>query len=175
MSKECSICKEDLIDEVFMTCGSKHSFCFSCLLKYVESSRKLSNCPYCRGGDKFIIIPDIKSNESNEFYSLYNFKKNINIMQKVLSVNITNTCLVSENLLLFYIKNKKQLIMFNFLILNEFLENDIYPFIKWKTTNYMEDIDIGIGIFGGITEEFMGDHIGNIRDIIGRYNGGENN
>ncbi len=129
---ECSLCNEQMIDKVSMTCTAQHSFCFKCILKNIEVNSTLKTCPNCRGGDKFIVFPNISPNNlggSNDFYSLVYFTKSLPIIQKILNYQ-GNSCLISENILLFYIKNKKQIDIAHKLI-PDYKIDDLILLIKW--------------------------------------------
>lgn len=136
---ECPICANDLTDQVHMTCGAKHAFCFKCILKDIETNFELRKCPTCRGGDKFLIIDFNNVSVSDNFESLCYLKKSIPIIQSVLG---NNSCLISEKMLLFYIKNKKQIDIVHKLIENNYNLNDIVKLIKWSpsTNKAIDDI-----------------------------------
>jgi hypothetical protein len=107
---ECSICHEEVSDRVMMTCKAAHSFCFKCILIYVEKNMALKSCPNCRGGNKFIMIPtDNEETETEtsifDFYSLRSFKESLSILQKIKKLDSDNSCLVPESVLLLYIRN----------------------------------------------------------------------
>ncbi len=130
---ECSVCFNQIVDKIFMTCSSQHSFCFKCILQNIEANSELKSCPNCRGGDKFIMLTnDLNTTGANGFYSLEYFKKSLPIMQKILGDSITiNTCLVSENILVCYVKNKKQLDIAHKLVsLGESIDA-IVAILKW--------------------------------------------
>ena len=156
---ECSICFNPIVDKVLMTCSTQHAFCFKCLLGIIEANSELKGCPNCRGGDKFIMLTT-EANSSG-FYSLDYFRKSLPILQKILGDNvIANTCLVSELILVCYVKNKKQLNIAHKLIssddtgrgLKEVIE-DIVPYIKWDEKKSIENI--GLEMIGGLAE-FLG-------------------
>jgi len=151
---ECSICYNQIVDKVYMTCSSQHPFCFKCILQNIETNSELKNCPNCRGGDKFIMINNTSNsgNSTSEgFYSLDYFKKSLPIIQKILGNSITiNTCLISEIILIFYIKNKNQIdVAHKLMSLGETLES-IINIIKWNDRKHYEDI--GIDMFGGLAQ-----------------------
>ncbi len=162
---ECSICFSQSVDKVSMTCSSQHSFCFKCLLQNIEANNKLKSCPNCRGGDKFIMLTPNPTTSgtpitsgTNGFYSLNYFKKSLPIMQKILKDNITiNTCLISEIILICYIKNKKQLEIAHKLLSLEESIDSIVSIIRWDERKNLEDI--GVEIFNGLATnglEFLG-------------------
>ena len=124
-----------------MTCSAKHPFCFKCLLLSVEATNELKNCPMCRGGDKYIKLENAEGQESSDFYTLSYFKKSIPILQKILNENISaNSCLVSEYLLINYVKNKKQLDIVLKLFAQDYKLSDLIPLIKWNERKSMDDI-----------------------------------
>jgi hypothetical protein len=150
---ECSICYNPIIDKVFMTCSSQHPFCFKCLLQNVEANSELKSCPNCRGGDKFIMLTNETIPSGTGFYSLDYFKKSLPILQKILGDSVTaNTCLISELILVCYVKNKKQLNIAHKLISSGDSIDDIVPFIKWDEKRSLEDI--GIEVVGGLVDFF---------------------
>ncbi len=133
--EDCPICHSEIKGKVFMTCSSKHAFCFECILKSVESSKELKNCPMCRGGgeNKYILIDSNTVDENPEnFYSISRFKKSFPIIQRILKVDVSqNSCLVSDKLLLTYVKNKKQL-EFADILSRTFPIDEIIPLIRWN-------------------------------------------
>jgi hypothetical protein len=152
---ECSICFNQIVDKVSMTCSGQHPFCFKCLLQNVEANSELKSCPNCRGGDKFIMLT-YNSNASgiNGFYSLDYFKKSLPIIQKILGDSVTvNTCLISEIILIFYVKNKKQLDAAHKLMSQGESIDSVVSILKWDEKRNIEDI--GIEMIGGLAE-FLG-------------------
>ncbi len=142
---ECSICHEIIIDKVFMTCSSQHSFCFKCILQGIELTGELKSCPNCRGPEgiekKFILLEkryiiNLDEDEQN-FYSLNYFKKSLPVLQRLTNLS-NNTCLLSEHVLSVYINNKKQLEFFYEVIKIGKQIDDIFNFIKWKYTHEHE-------------------------------------
>jgi hypothetical protein len=133
--EECPICQSEIKEKVSMTCSAKHSFCFECILKSVESCKELKNCPMCRGGgeNKSILLESesICKNSEN-FYSVSKFKKFIPIIQKILNTEekSQNSCLISDSVLLTYVKNKKQL-EFADILSKTYSIDEIFPLIKW--------------------------------------------
>ncbi len=132
--ENCSICHNVIIDKVFMTCMPRHEFCFSCIIKSVEATNQLKSCPLCRGGDKYIMIDNCV--ESMDENSLCMFKKMIPILRESLKIKETNSCLISEKLLVHFIRNKKQLKSARILLDNGLKPTDVVDMIKWN-----EDID----------------------------------
>lgn len=156
---ECSICHSEIVDKVYMTCMARHPYCFKCLLLSVETTNELKNCPLCRGGDKFIILENSDTPENNDFYSIYQFKKSIPILHKILSENVSsNSCLIPEYLLLNYVKNKKQIMLVNFLIEHDQKIDDIIPLIKWNDKKSIEELssDILNNIVNVATNDIFG-------------------
>lgn len=137
-TSECPICQETILDKISMTCNSQHSLCFKCLLENIEVNSELKSCPICRGGDKFIMFNNEQS-DIRGFYSIDYFKKSLPILQKILNNTVSNTCLISDILLITYVKNKKQLQIAHTLI--SFGQNidEIIPYINWKITNKLEN------------------------------------
>ncbi len=156
--EDCPICQSEIKEKVFMTCSSKHAFCFECILKSVESTKELKNCPMCRGGgeNKYILIESDKTDENQEnFYSISRFKKSMPIIQKILKVGVSqNSCLVSDKLLLAYVKNKKQL-DFTEVLSKNYTIDEIIPFIKWNRGHeFSGDLSDLMGAVA--TEVFLG-------------------
>lgn len=151
---ECSLCSEEMIDKVFMTCSTQHSFCFKCLLKSVEVNSELKSCPNCRGGDKFIMLTNNINTEINDFYSLNYFKKSLPILQKILNNGVTiNTCLISEILLVSYIKNKKQIEVCHKLLELDYKLDDLISLIKWNGKRNLEEI--GMEFLGNLATDLF--------------------
>lgn len=138
---DCSVCYNPIIDKVLMTCTSQHQFCFKCLLKNVEANLELKSCPNCRGGDKFIMLTNETESEDTGFYSLKYFKKSLPILKKILGDSVINSCLISEIILVYYVKNKKQLDIAHKLIIDNNMD-DIIPFIKWNKKRSFVEIDM---------------------------------
>lgn len=129
--EECPICYDkEGIDRVFLTCAAKHSICFKCALDGIEHNKKLNVCPLCKGGTKYIIIGD-SSAKLMDFYNLSYFKKLLPILIKIINDKSSNTCLISEDLLLSYIENKKQLEIASKLLDSGLSVDDIFNTIKW--------------------------------------------
>lgn len=158
---ECSICFGPIVDKVSMTCSSQHSFCFKCLLRAIEVTSELNSCPNCRGGDKYIMITNGTGPTGSGFYSLEYFKKSLPFLQKILGDSvIANTCLISEIILICYIKNQKQLNLAHKLLSNGIDDpisiDDIVPFIKWDEKRNLEDLG---EVIGGLAELFGMSHV----------------
>jgi hypothetical protein len=167
--EECSICQSTIIDKIHMTCSSRHPYCFECLLKSVETTLELKSCPLCRGGDKFIMLDNLETISSDNFYSLYMFKKSIPIIQKVMKEKQTNTCLISDKMLLFYVNNKIQL-EFSRILKEEYETDEIIPIIRWNSEtqgsnsnssdlgNFFSNIasELVFGQNGGHTPQYSG-------------------
>ncbi len=135
---ECNICREKIIDKVFMSCSSQHVFCFKCILLGVEVTSKLKNCPNCRGGNKYIIYSTVGNN--TDFYSLNYFKKSLPFLQKIINTPIVNTCLISESELLIYANNKKQFEAAYKLIENGYNMDDTLKLINWNRKTKSETV-----------------------------------
>jgi hypothetical protein len=156
---DCSICYSKIVDKVFMTCISQHPFCFKCLLRTVETNSELKGCPLCRGGDKYIMLTndniDTQIIPVDDFYSLTYFKKSLPILQKYLGDDVTvNTCLISEIMLLCYIKNIKQLDITHKLMTLNYKIDDIIPLIRWNGMKSIEET--GIEFVGNLFSELLG-------------------
>jgi len=157
MNTNCPICHSEITDKVHMTCKAMHSFCFKCILKCVEKTSKLTVCPLCRGGEKFIIL-DSNVRECDEFGSTCHLMKSVSILQKVLSMNLsTNSCIVSESLLINYIKNKKQLELAHKLLNENYKIEDIILLIKWDSKKSFENMgsDFVSDFVGGFVNEIF--------------------
>jgi hypothetical protein len=140
MSSTCSICLSDIIDKVYLTCSAKHPFCFRCLIQSIEVTNELKNCPLCKGGDKFIMVDMSKLEDNNNFYSLSYFKKSIPFLKKILNDNIgSNSCLVSEQVLITYVNNKKQLSVAHKLLDSSYEINEIISLIRWDEKGVYTD------------------------------------
>ncbi len=127
---DCAICQARTDDPVSMTCNFRHKFCFKCVLEYIEKNKELKSCPYCRGGEKSILLSEPMSPSGAaggptgqtgqdrpagpSFYSTEYLVKSLQILNK-LCAGTSNSCIVSEKLLLLYIKNKKQLSVYHVL------------------------------------------------------------
>lgn len=131
---ECSICLNKIVDKVLMTCSSQHAFCFKCIIEYIDTESELKNCPNCRGGGQYIMLGNEMSQigpiVTNDFYSLNYFKKCIPVLQKILQ-DPTNSCLISENMLITYVKNKKQFEIAHKLLSSGESIDTIVTVIKW--------------------------------------------
>ena len=108
------------------------------------------------------------------------FKKSLPILQKILKNNVTtNTCLISEIILVCYVKNKKQLDLAHKLMnIGETLET-VVSGIKWDEKKSFEDL--GAEVIGGLVD-FFGTPINNInqpeytaRPFVEREQQNENN
>lgn len=154
---DCTICHNEIYHRTMMTCKATHSFCFKCILEYVEKNTELKSCPNCRGGNKFIIIPIESNEESNvevttsdisvttnnkkispkfDFYSLDTFKGSLPILQKIKKLDSDNSCLVSESTLLLYINNKEPLCLASRILKSKEFNyeiEDLVKIFKWKT------------------------------------------
>lgn len=156
---ECTLCNLEMVDKVYTTCSAKHAFCFSCILKNIEITNEIKPCPLCRGGEKYIMIenvPNTIQRDSDNFYSLDYFRKSIPILQKILSDNNVspNSCLLSEQLLVTYVKNRKQLeIAHKLLVQDNYKIPDIIPLIKWYEKRGFDEI--GAEIFTNIANEIF--------------------
>jgi hypothetical protein len=137
---ECAICQSDTDDPVSMTCNSQHQFCFKCILKAIETTKKMPPCPSCRGGDRYIILPtknistEISENPEEYFYTTKYFKTALPTLQQIFygSGHSGNSCLIAEQLLLIYALNKKQLRILDILVSAGEKVNDVIHFIKWS-------------------------------------------
>ncbi len=139
----CPICKENVVDAVYTTCSARHSFCFSCILGMVPTSETLS-CPVCRGGNEYIIVDNINKFDANDtdYNSLKSFIKYKKVIMALASDDKNhNCCLVSTECLLFYINNKEQFELLEFISSKYELSNAI-KLIKWSNTR--------TSLFGGI-------------------------
>ena len=128
---QCTICQDRVKDEIKMTCEASHSFCFKCILQDVETHGLLKPCPNCRNGLKFILMlnklkNDVVNNVSDPFYSTKYFEECLPILNKIVKDNGQKSCLISEEILLLYIKNKKQL-----KIAKQFNIEEVFDTIKW--------------------------------------------
>lgn len=128
----CAICQSEVVDKVSMTCSSMHKFCFKCILKYIEKNNKLTNCPYCRGSSKYILIEKNDTN-SDSFYDTNYLKKSLNVLSKVFKDIETNSCIVSDMSLVHYIRNQKQLNLFFKALQFYEKEEHLIQLIKWDT------------------------------------------
>jgi hypothetical protein len=134
---DCAICQGNIIDKVQMTCGAAHSYCFKCILKNIEVTKELQPCALCRGGDKVIfMLPDnqdpLNISSENDFYSIKYFTKSRPILNKIIGESETSSCLLSEKILLTYLKNRKQIEITAKLIECGYKLEDIYAIIKWN-------------------------------------------
>ena len=89
-------------------------------------------------------------------YTLDYFKKSIPILQKILNDTVSaNSCLISEQILVTYVKNAKQLDMAHKLLENGYKIPDIVPLIKWNSGKSMDE---NVVDFIGNFAEFMNRH-----------------
>lgn len=138
---ECPICQNSFTDPIKLSCRSSHEFCFSCILKWLEKKEKLDSCPLCRGGDKFIIITSGKPSQNYKHGSFNHFMLSKDILQKatLLRVAPENSCLISEKLLLTYVKNKDQLE----LAIESRMDSDkLFKLIRWDIPSIYEYCDL---------------------------------
>ncbi len=136
----CSICFNNIVDKVSMTCQATHSFCFKCLLENIRVNKQLKSCPLCMGGDKFILMSDNYDKESTDFYSINQLLKHKNIINRIMNEkDNSNSCLLSEKMLLVYILNKKQIEIYDKLISSGESIDDIYNYIKWSKQSEVVD------------------------------------
>jgi len=111
---DCFICQQPIVDEANFTCPAAHGCCFRCILEYIEKNKELKTCPICRGGLKFITLGPNYYTDNNitadidPFYTIQNFKECLPILYKILNIK-EESYLISEELILLYQKNKKQL------------------------------------------------------------------
>lgn len=128
---KCSICHLKIQDSVSMACKGMHSFCFLCIITWIGQQKKLDCCPICRGGDKYIIIKNTEINNKNYLYNtLSHFSLCKPILEKILRETTNeNSCLVSERVVLTYIKNEKQL---QLLFESKMPLEDLMYIINWE-------------------------------------------
>lgn len=161
----CSICYTESIDnKVNTTCSYQHSFCFSCILHYIQTNNGFDNgCPNCRGGDKFILInnnnntssTNTSSTNNEEFYTIKYFYKSIPILKKISNKDmIGNSCIISYEILLLYIANKSQIEITNVLLNNNYILDDIIKFIKFNKKNINNTESNFRDIVNNIANEF---------------------
>jgi hypothetical protein len=169
---ECPLCNEEMIDKVLMTCNSQHSFCFKCLLKGVEVNSELKSCPTCRGGIKYVMLSnETNSTDVNDINSLFYFRKSLPILQKVLGEDVViNTCLISEDLLVCYVRNKKQIGIIHKL-LPEYKIDELVPLIKWDKKKNLEES--GMEFLGHILGTTASDFFQSEREPLERNRRGE--
>jgi hypothetical protein len=138
---KCFKCFNQIVDKVNMTCSEQHSFCFKCLLDLIEAdSEQLKVCPRCRGGDKYIILGNDLVSTGTGFYSLNYFKKTLPILQKFFGDNVnTDTCLIPEIVLVYYVINKKQIEVAHQLISLNYSIDDAFSLINWDEKRTLED------------------------------------
>ena len=146
---ECSICKCEIIDKVSITCSATHSFCFKCVLDYIKQNNGLKGCPLCRGGDRFILIQQNQNHVGDDksfthnFFSLKYFVASLPILQKIMDKdNLSNSCIISDDVILTYISNQKQIEMTREL-LKVYKLDQIFSFIKWTKKKQPISQDIG--------------------------------
>jgi hypothetical protein len=135
----CPLCKDNNV-EISMPCAGMHSYCFSCIKKWLVSKKELS-CPECRKTCEDIIkIPNDKEKLSAEFQS---FLESVKIIPNPLKHDedckcfqnyFENTCIYPNWSLIHFVENKEQLELYY-----ESLENpkykdktdDLTKLIKW--------------------------------------------
>lgn len=143
-SDECVVCYDSY--EVLMTCKARHKLCFKCVVNIVETNNKIGFCPTCRGGNKYIIVDKINKNK-NDFYSISYYNKCHPFIINMCRNIVDNSCLISEEELLHYIKNKQQLEV-AVKLLNDFPVEKIINIIQWKissTNNIFHELGFGGG------------------------------
>jgi hypothetical protein len=169
---ECSICYNKINDShVEMTCMSRHSFCFKCIIENVETHSELKPCPLCRGGSKYILLNlgQATKGSTGSFYSTDYFLESLPIINKLIKCKFTNSCLVSEEALVFYVKNKKQINMFNKLVRDRKEENaeedtidELIDCIKWERKDESKRSIFG-SLFNGLSDMEPGEVYGGVQ------------
>ena len=172
----CPICQDDIkqSEQVNTTCSAMHTFCFSCILKTTEHEKCLKPCPVCRGNNKFIMISRIDNTnvQTYDFYSLSFFKTCSPILNKVFNLELDNSCLINEKMLLLYILNKKQLLFVH--KIREYVDiSEIIEVVKWKEKpqnlngNQWNSGTIPVGSFGTLDYEFPAEFLSSFSSIFG--------
>jgi len=130
IEEECSICQLPIVEKISLTCPAAHSFCFKCILDYIEKHQELKSCPNCRNGLKFITLGHVDDEETDPetdpYYTIKYFKECLPILYKIKK---QESYLISEYMLLLYLANKKQL---------ELMKNkpENFDLIKWITPKF---------------------------------------
>jgi len=145
--KECPLCMSLHKSLIKNSCDAMHEFCFSCILKAIESN-SYNSCPSCKGSSKYIIvsnkhkikIPEDFTFTNDTFFTIEFFNESIPLLNNLLKIDLNKSCLIEIKLLKIYILNKTQLIH-----AMKYYKTDptIVSIINWNipTTNYFSGSD----------------------------------
>ncbi len=151
----CGICQEQVTDPIMMSCEAMHKFCFKCTLEYIDVKKTIQSCPCCRNGGRYIIIPQQNTqntqNAHTNFFTISYFKNMLSIIEKIIKISCKGSCVISDNVLSFYVRNKKNIQMYNTLRSNDDYKEDtdeeLISRFKWDVKspnrnfyNYMVDV-----------------------------------
>lgn len=114
LTNVCSLCKDNPV-EISMVCSGMHSYCFTCVKKWLITKKELS-CPECRKiCDNVIKIQNDKEKLSTEFLKFLESTKIIpNPLKhdeecKCFHTYFDNTCIYPNWSIIHFIENKEQL------------------------------------------------------------------
>jgi hypothetical protein len=141
--KICSICQSESNDEVIMTCGGMHSYCFKCIFSWIEKKKNLI-CPNCRKTCSHLIIPKVRNEDIKSFIEdirLLRDPRRHDSNCYCYQDQFDNTCLYPKWIIAAYMENKVQLKIYKVLI-KEFKESniDVYQYIKFTETRKTFDL-----------------------------------
>jgi hypothetical protein len=147
MSQEniiCGICQDNVVEPVMMSCEAMHKFCFRCILEYILVKNKIDSCPCCRNGGGNIIIPtQSQQSQSSNFLTIGCFKQNLVLIEKIIKKPCKGSCIISDSILFFYVKNKKNIQMYNTLRANpdyvEDSDNELLERFNWNLVSKQMD------------------------------------
>lgn len=145
-TKICSICQSESNDEVIMTCGGMHSYCFKCIFSWIEKKKNLI-CPNCRKTCSHLIIPKVRNDDIKSFIEdirlLRDPRRHHDSNCYCYLDQLENTCLYSKWIVAAYIENKVQLKIYKVLV-KEFKDSnpdiDVYQYIKFIDTRKVYDL-----------------------------------
>jgi hypothetical protein len=140
-NKTCPLCKENNA-ELAMPCAGMHSYCFSCIKKWLVNKKELT-CPECRKiCENVIKLPISKDKLSSEFLE---FLESVKIIPnplkhdedcKCFQTYFENTCIYPNWTIIHFIENKEQLELYYETIESPKYKDkneELIKIIKWFT------------------------------------------
>ena len=142
----CSICQNQISESVIMSCAGMHSYCFDCIVRWIESKGELS-CPECRKYCTSLIIPQLGNvkDSQKEGYKLKDFLEATKVLPnpKAHSRDCTcfddemeNTCVYPSWVIESYLMNQDQLDCYQVLIGNGIGRRQAKRTIHWGKPRY---------------------------------------